>query len=674
MIRRLMTASILISLIASPLAAQEQEPLPIQRIFLYKNGMAYIMRGGQIEEPMRLSFHPDEMNDVLKTFTAWNPESGRLYSLGYTTGVPVDQILGRYPFDLRSSGGLAGFLKQVAGAPILLDLGPRNTLQGRLLSISPGKRAAGETLVDDHRLSLIQETSGELRSVWLSEVRSLKFEDSQLERQMQSYLRILAEGTQDVTKEVSIYPNPGPGPIRAAYLQQFPVWKTSYRLQFEEGKESASKGTLEGWAMIDNPTGESWQDVELTLIAGMPVSFVMDLYQPLYSHRQVVPVPGQMTPEVAYNFIDEAQTPESSMAMEMRSRSPAPAAKRGPTALGALAFEGAPAGEFDQALGNQLVDYFEYKFPFPVQLAGRQSAFLPFLRKPVSAERLSIYNAALGELHPRSGVRLTNDSGVPLEAGPVTIFEQGRYGGEAVLEYTPRQQDRLLSYGVDFEVTVALRRKARPETVVGVKVNEGVIELTAERIRTTRYELRSRSQRDKTVLIEHPRSGGRLGNVEPDETTEAHYRFRVPLSPGQERELAVPEVLSQRRVLQLNDADPERIEVFFSGWSVPPGLKTQLDRILDLRAQISRKNREEKALGKRMDAISSDQERIRNNLKALGRSGSEEGLRQRYVGELSSQEDQLGQLRRDRRQRLDEIDRLRAEFSRQVRQLNWESR
>ena len=99
-----------------------QQPLGITRVLLYKNGMAYIVRSGQITAPVSLTFHPEDMNDVLKSFTAWNPDNGSLYSVGYTAGIPSSHMLSRFPFDISAPDtGLGGFLVQVKGADVKLD-------------------------------------------------------------------------------------------------------------------------------------------------------------------------------------------------------------------------------------------------------------------------------------------------------------------------------------------------------------------------------------------------------------------------------------------------------------------------------------------------------------------------------------------------------------------------
>src|SRR5215831_17909034 len=124
--------------VAAPLSAQQ--PLPIRRVLLYKNGMAYVVRTGEIRSALRLTFHPEEMDDVLKSFTAWNPDSSTLYAVGYTTGIPALHSLSKYPFDLIGrKSGLAGFLDQVQGADLKLKT-KRGTISGRLVAINEEER------------------------------------------------------------------------------------------------------------------------------------------------------------------------------------------------------------------------------------------------------------------------------------------------------------------------------------------------------------------------------------------------------------------------------------------------------------------------------------------------------------------------------------------------------
>ena len=588
--------------------------------------MAYLVRSGVLQEPVNLSFHPEDMKDILKSFTAWNPESGSLYSLGYTSGIPVAQLLRRFPFDLNDEGGgLAHFLAQIRGASVRLSLGSTEMF-GKVFSLSQKQHAVDrQTLVLDHRLSILQK-DGKVQTVWLSDVRSLELEDKELSEQLRTYLEVLAEGTQDTSREVTIYPVPEPGPVRVAYIEQFPVWKTGYRLELA-GNESR----IQGWAQIDNPTGEAWENVDLTLISGMPVSFVMDLYQPLYTSRARVQVPGtQVVAPRSYEAAVKSELKSSEAREGFRDevgRRQALSKVGGVLAAAAEAPADLPrqrAAGFVQAEAAQIQDYYEYRFPFPVRIASRESALLPFLKKKISVESVSVFNPSSDRNHPQSGAWLQNNTGFPLEAGPITFFAEGRYAGEAVLEYVSRGERRLVSYGLDQDVEVFREQSLAPENTVQLTIKRGTVVFQKEQTQTTRYQLKNKAKKEKTVLIEHPKRPRReLKNVEPLETTANFFRFQVILSSDQEREFPVDEIISRETRLSIMELDRRQLEIHFAGLRIPSSLRQQLDKVVPVREKLALLQGQAERLDQEIESIFRVQKRLRENLRSLGR-GQEE--------------------------------------------------
>ena len=628
-----------------------RQPLPIKRVLLYKNGMAYLVRSGVLQEPVSLSFHPEDMKDILKSFTAWNPESGSLYSLGYTSGIPVAQLLSRFPFDLNDDGGgLAHFLAQIRGAPVRLSLGSTEMF-GKILSLSQEQHAVDrQTLVPDHRLSILQK-DGKVQTVWLSDVRSLELEDKELSEQLRTYLEVLAEGTQDTSREVTIYPVPDPGPVRVAYIEQFPVWKTGYRLEL-----AGNDSRIQGWAQIDNPTGEAWEDVDLTLISGMPVSFIMDLYQPLYTSRTRVQVPGtQVAVPRSYEAVVKSKLKSSEEERETfrdevgRRQTRAKMGEVLAAAEAPAELSRQRAAGFVQAEAAQIQDYYEYRFPFPVRIASRESALLPFLKKKISVESVSVFNPNSDRNHPQSGAWLQNNTGFPLEAGPITFFVEGRYAGEAVLEYVAREERRLVSYGLDQDVEVFREQSLEPETTVHLTINRGTVVFQKEQTQTTRYQLKNKARKEKTVLIEHPKRPRReLKNVEPLETTANFFRFQVKLESHQEREFPVDEIISRETRLSIMELNRRQLEVHFAGLRIPPSLRQQLDKVVFVREKLASLQGQTERLDQEIESIFRDQTRLRENLRSLGRGQEEMQLRQRYLSQMNQQEDRIEQLRRNR--------------------------
>ena len=74
--------------------------------------------------------------------------------------------------------------------------------------------------------------------------------------------------------------------VRIGYVVETPVWKTSYRLILPAGAQDKPK--IQGWAIVENQTDNDWNGVQLSLVSGRPISFIQDLYQPLYIPRPVV--------------------------------------------------------------------------------------------------------------------------------------------------------------------------------------------------------------------------------------------------------------------------------------------------------------------------------------------------------------------------------------------------
>jgi hypothetical protein len=299
------------------------------------------------------------------------------------------------------------------------------------------------------------------------------------------------------------------------------------------------------------------------------------------------------------------------------------------------------AAVFQQADSSHVEDFYEYKFPFPVRIASRQSALLPFLQKTMNVERLSIFNARSDRSNPRLGARLENNTDIPFEAGPVTFFQETRYAGEAVLDYLPRGEKSLVSYGVDYDIQIGNKQQTQPENTVRLTVSKGIAVLFMESILTTTYEIRNKGMEEKTLIVEHARLANRtLKGIEPFETTDNFYRFRVSLNPGQATTLAVPEVLSRQTSITLTSLTRPQL-LLFAGKETPASVREKLGQIVDTQEQIASMRSDVQTSQVAIDTLFRDQERLRENLKALKDGPEDQQVRSRYLDQLKKQEDQI---------------------------------
>jgi hypothetical protein len=380
----------------------------------------------------------------------------------------------------------------------------------------------------------------------------------------------------------------------------------------------------------------------------------MNLYDPLYTNRATVAVPGgQVAGPRQYEAAVRAATPPAGAP----APPPPPAARAAaPAGAGGGGGRGGGGGvaaaqianqdlvsqlTFQQAQATQIEDFFEYKFPFPVRLASRQSALLPFLQKTLNIERLSIYNPRTDRGNPQLGARLEDNTDIPFEAGPVTFFENGRYTGEAVLDYMARGEKRLVSYGVDHEIQVSGRNQTLPETTTRLTIDRGIAVLYMERVQTTTYEIRNKGTAAKTLIVEHPRyTGGKLKGDEPWETTDSFYRFRVSLAAGKTTELPVSEILTRQTNVTLSTLTRAQL-VQFAGKETPDSVRQKLGQIVDTQERIAALQADASTTQNQIDVVFRDQGRLRDNIGVLRDTREDQELRSRYLGQLKTQEDQV---------------------------------
>src|SRR4029078_12429208 len=158
-------------------------------------------------------------------------------------------------------------------------------LTGTILGVEITRRSAerGET-IETATLNLL--SGANVRSIGLQSISNLSLDDPQLEEELTKALAALVQARDQDKKPVTInLSGAGDRRVRIGYVVETPIWKTSYRLLLED-KGTPSK--LQGWAIVENQTESDWNGVSLSLVSGRPMSFMMDLYQPLYATRPTV--------------------------------------------------------------------------------------------------------------------------------------------------------------------------------------------------------------------------------------------------------------------------------------------------------------------------------------------------------------------------------------------------
>ena len=671
----LTTACLLADPPPAPAPADGQAEVPVSRVILFSSGVGYFEHAGAVDgnASARLMFKTEQINDVLKSMIVNDLDGGTVQRIGYGSKEPLERALKSFGVDLSGDPSLYTLLHQLRGAEIIVSGSEKVTgkvydVEFRTKVHEPGSIQEREDLLD-----LFVPGVG-LKQIPLAGIQSFKLTDEKLDGELNKALGLMVASRDKDRKPVDIlFAGKGKRNVRIGYIIETPVWKTSYRLSL-----SGEKPQLQGWAIVDNITDSDWAGVKLTLMSGRPMSFVQDLYTPLYVPRPVV-VPelyGSLVPKV----YDEGVVADDKVA-KLAAEPPAPAAVMAGGPMGAPSRPSADYRARDQAnkrdgkvreqaeslsyaalkevndsaislnggtvqslaAAGKVGELFKYDITEPVTLARRGSAMLPVINGEIKAEKVSIYNQQVLAKNPLNGAYLTNDTKLTLMAGPITVLDDNAYAGDARMDNMAPDEKRLISYAVDLNVTVDPSVNTS-SAIAAVKIVRGVLNVTRKHTFTQEYTIHNKVTAAKAMIIEQPFVGDGRKLIEPkdvEEKTAAIYRFRVPVKAETTGKFKVVEERSDLEQMAILTTGTDYFAGFQSSNEIPKNVKDALLKAAGLKNDLAQLQAKMATLQQQQANLKGDQARLRENVKTFG-AQSPEG--KQFAQKLMDSEAQIDKL------------------------------
>jgi len=630
---------------AQPAAEAPAAELPVRHLVLFTNGVGYFEHAGTVvgTQEIELPVAPEHMDDLLQSLVVQDLGGGRVEAVRYGARDPLGRVLSSYALDLSGDPTLAQLLAQARGEAVRIQAG--ETLRGVIVNVE-------RVNVPDQapRTLLTLATDAGLQRIDLDEVRTVAFEREALQAELDAALAAIARYRGGDAASVRLrFVGEGEREVRVAYVREMPVWKASYRLALEE----AGRAELQGWAILDNPTALDLEDVSVWFVAGQPISFVASLYAPVYVDRPRVDV---ATAPVLDPVADAGQFAPMAAEAARSMMAPSPAMMADALESAAPSFGGAGVEAAAEGVAGGAT--FAYRVSQPVTVGRFESAMIPIVVATVEAHAVSWYDADVLRDHPLRAVRLVNDSGLHLAAGPVTVFDEGGFAGQALLADVVPDDSRMLAYAVDLDVRVSLASASEPERVVSAVLRGSVLETSWRSVLTTRYRLEPRGDGERFVVVEHPQRGGFavVSPAGPVETDDA-WRFGVEIGAGAPVDPTVPshlrcaddmcvltvvmERIDGRRTAVAN-VGGDQIAFYLENVDLSDADRAALEAVLELQRSMAELDRQVVAFEAQVNEVFRDQSRIRDNMSALERNSS---LYRRYLADLEAQENLLTELR-----------------------------
>jgi len=660
----------LVALVMLPARAAPDD-LKLARVMLSSGGVGYFEYAAEIEGDAELALKVslDQVDDVLKSIVVYD-DTGRIGQVRLPGREPLAQAFRHLPFRPEALQSPAALINALQGTQIRAS-GDAD-IEGRIL------RAHAETVTlpdglgttVHHRVSLI--TPKGLRQFILERAETVVFVDPELQAQVGEALEAIARHRVQDSRTLSILAEgTGKRSVRVGYVIAVPLWKSSYRLGLPGAGETGS-AHLRGWAHVDNLSGQNWDDVELTLVSGNPVTFRQALYSAYFVDRPELPVEvlGRVLPRLDAGVIasaerdlserggqafDEESRAQQRLAMErvegmvMEAGDLAAAA---PGTLAPLSAGGpmAPAAMI-AAQAQEATTQVVFRVPRPVTVANGQSLMVPVADRDMPGLRLALYQPSTHALHPLAAVRLVNDGETGLPPGSLTLYERSgdgfsTYVGDARLSALPAGDERLVSFALDQKVRIDREHKSKQHILRG-RINKGLLELTYSDEQTTLYRIKGPAREPRRVLLEQPvQPDWKIVAPDPEsvELTEGHYRIREDLPADEEATVEVTLQRERLQSIQLVQLTARQIVAYTKTGELDDKLRQAIGKLGDLRHAVDQHQRRLEQLIQGRTRIFEEQKRIRDN---LGRIPSNSDLYRRYLEKLNQQEDALERLDQD---------------------------
>ncbi len=700
-----------------PVVAKKVEPeiktqkLPLTKVVLFNAGIGYFQREGDVDGNARveLKVNEEDVNDLILTLVMRDPK-GSSQSVNYDNKAPAEITLKAFSIDLTENAGMDGILKQVRGEKVEITDVSGSVVVGQVVSVEkPQARVATTNELEQvegsgffprsvvipppadaiAQVSVLTEDG--LQSLPLAKIKKVKFSKPELQQEFRKALEALASARGPASKSVGItFNGEGNRKVSVGYIADAPLWKPTYRVI--QGKDDAR---LVGLAAIENTTDEDWNNVQVKLVSGRPMTFKMDLYDPLFVPRPLIEpeLYASLRPPMYQAALTPGQGALGGAASNLGGGQfgfgGGQLGQLGGIQGGGLGFQGGMmthAGSAYQSYGvsrpsvrsllTPRLDYdsfsnrgmdggevnmpkprnpamispkdsmnlgeaFEYAVKSPVSLPRFKSALLPVMDEPIDTLPVSIYNSQVLSQHPLKGMRITNKSKLFIAQGPVTVYEGDSIAGQARLPDVKPGETRLLSYAIDLDVFMKQNELDTVSTPVSLKILDGQIQETSRIRETRKYTAVNRSNTAKRVWITEVTRDDwkRILPAKAIEVTAQLTRYEVTLKPN---ETTTFEVVHERDSTSaskfLAEVESHLLKDYMNKAFASPAVKKALAQVLAssvAKANAAKGISDAEAI---LKEIGAEQTRIRANMKEAPK---ESDTFKRYLKKFDEQETEI---------------------------------
>ncbi len=655
--------------------------LKVKKVIIFKHGVSYYILEGisKGSSTFELEFKIDEMNDVLKSlFVLDTSEKGYISSISYDAALDTSQLLKSIMLNIPDKDSFSSLITQIKGADVDLTVTGAKKVSGKIMGIEFIEKLSKTEKIINKLLVLLQDDDL-ITKIPFTDIKSFNIINPEIKKDLKFFLETVIAGKKKDAKNIKINCESGGDDniernIFVSYIRESPIWKTSYRLIMSKEQAMEQKCLLSGWSLIENTTNQDWEDIELSLVAGMPVSFIYEFYRPIFIQRPVIQPPKILSARPSEieegleidDFKDYAMAEMEASPKAMKKRGvagrvgsrppPAPAASGG---FGRNLNTLSDTDIYDkmksqvQTQTKDLGELFEYNISNPVSIKRKQSALVPILTESIKAQRILLYNKNEYVKNPNACLEITNNTNLTLERGPVTIIYDDNLAGEAIIPFLNKEDTRILNYAVEQAVIITHEQESENLSVHRVTFGSGYSYEYYYTNLTTTYKIKNKTDEEKVLYLDHPKISGYKfieKSIEPEETPN-YWRFKLTLKPKDGVNFKLKERQENYSSMYLWNFSKEdllnRVGFYVKQKFIDPDLESKLKEIAELIQTLNDLKAKDSKLQNERDMMTDEQVRLRENLSVLGDDAQSVSLKERYIKKLNTQETRFEEINKE---------------------------
>lgn len=667
----LATASVIVLAAAQGAIAADGE---ISQVLLSSGGLAEVVRSFDADGNASISMTvpANQVDDVLKSLVVADP-GGTVTGVSLVGSDNVAEAFRTLPFgpnDLASPAAVAAAMR---GFEVTVDDGEGQKATGIILGVADVLRATTVSPVAVPAVALQTET-GAVRQVVLGPAATLAFTDPVIAGRIADAGRALRGGKDGGARSVKVETaGAGQRGVGLSYVTAAPVWKVAYRAI----AGSDGKARIQGWAVLENATGEDWNDVTVTLSSSNPVALKQRLYDMVWRERPEAPLalPGG---SVNVPVDDGRLRMATKRALGENARSEmAPAAPMTSMAeledMNMADMPGEPEPEYqpqrpseptEQALAVEGDVGIRFTIPRPVDLASGHTLSVPIVDADYEAEVVSLWRPNSGNRHPVAALFVTNGPDASLPPGIFTIYDPDGYLGDAQILGIPPSEMRYAAFAADPKVSVE-SDIGLTETIEDVRAAKGVVTISRRHRQTTTYTVTGPAKASRTVMIDHPRQIGWEVSSQSEIVSEdgSELRLKARLAPGEEEKVTVVETMVAGEELRLLDTDAGTLLAWANTGGISKEVAASFRKLAILRGEVSDAEEAVREAERDFERLGQDQDRIRQNLSAVP---STSDLANTYLEKMAELDREIAETVGERDKAEAELAKLRKEYGEAV--------